>query len=77
MKFTKNNIVRLVLSLALVIVSNSCTDLDEKLYDRITSDSFIQTKDDVIRDFLRSFEHGYWSIQGADSILRRSYRQTS
>jgi len=64
MKFTKSNIVHLALSLTLVIVSNSCTDLDEKLYDRITSDSFIQTKDDVIRDFLRSFEHGYWSIQG-------------
>ena len=41
-----------------------CTKLDETLYDRITSQNFLQTKDDVVRDFLRSFEHGYWSIQG-------------
>jgi hypothetical protein len=48
----------------LMLVANSCTDLDETLYDRITSETFLQTKEDVIRDFLRSFEHGYWSIQG-------------
>lgn len=44
--------------------SMGCTKLDETLYDRITSQNFLQTKEDVIRDFLRSFEHGYWSIQG-------------
>lgn len=49
---------------ALMLGANGCTDLDETLYDKITSDTFLQTKDDVIRDFLRSFEHGYWSIQG-------------
>lgn len=48
----------------LMLITNSCTDLDETLYDRITSENFLQTKDDIIRDFLRSFEHGYWSIQG-------------
>jgi len=46
------------------LFSFGCTKLDETLYDRITSENFLQTKDDVIRDFLRSFEHGYWSIQG-------------
>jgi hypothetical protein len=48
----------------LILFSGSCTKLDETLYDRITSENFLQTKDDLIRDFLRSFEHGYWSIQG-------------
>lgn len=48
----------------LILFSVGCTKLDETLYDRITSENFLQTKDDVIRDFLRSFEHGYWSIQG-------------
>lgn len=41
-----------------------CTKLDETLYDRITSENFLQTREDVIRDFLRAFEHAYWSIQG-------------
>lgn len=55
----------LLLSVMLVMLSNSCTELDETLYDRISSENFLRTKGDVIRDFLRSFEHGYWSIQGS------------
>ncbi|GAB3427208.1 RagB/SusD family nutrient uptake outer membrane protein [Niabella aquatica] len=49
---------------AVVLLFAGCTKLDETLYDRITSENFLQTRDDVIRDFLRSFEHGYWTIQG-------------
>jgi starch-binding outer membrane protein, SusD/RagB family len=48
----------------ILFLSNGCTKLDEKPFDRITSANFLQTRDDVVRDFLRSFEHGYWSIQG-------------
>jgi starch-binding outer membrane protein, SusD/RagB family len=48
----------------IIVFSIGCTKLDETLYDRITSDNFLQTKEDVIRDFLRSFEHGYWSVGG-------------
>lgn len=48
----------------IILLFNGCTKVSETLYDRITSANFLQTKDDVIRDFLRSFEHGYWSIQG-------------
>lgn len=48
----------------MILITDSCTKLDEKPYDRITSANFLQTRDDVVRDFLRSFEHGYWSIQG-------------
>lgn len=47
-----------------LILSVGCTKLNEDPYDRITSANFLQTRDDVVRDFLRSFEHGYWSIQG-------------
>jgi hypothetical protein len=51
--------------ICLVLLSNnSCTKLNEKLYDKISSATFLQSREDVIRDFLRSFEHGYWSIQG-------------
>ena len=47
-----------------IVIFNSCTNLDEELYDRVTSENFIQTKEDVYRTFLRSFEHGYWTVQG-------------
>jgi hypothetical protein len=47
-----------------ILFSFGCTKLKENLYDRITSSNFLQTKDDVIRDFLRAFDHGYWSVQG-------------
>jgi hypothetical protein len=49
---------------------SSCTDLDETLYDRTTADNFIQTKNDVYRVFLRTFEHGYNTIQGAPFQLQ-------
>ncbi|MDF7814886.1 RagB/SusD family nutrient uptake outer membrane protein [Hymenobacter sp. YC55] len=49
---------------------SSCTDLDETLYDRTTADNFIQTKNDVYRVFLRTFEHGYNTIQGAPYQLQ-------
>jgi hypothetical protein len=44
----------------------SCTKLDEKVYDRVDAGQFLTRRDDVIRDFLRPFEHAYWSIQGND-----------
>ncbi|WP_206106526.1 RagB/SusD family nutrient uptake outer membrane protein [Ilyomonas limi] len=50
--------------LVVLLLSFGCTKLDEQLYDRITSENFLQTKNDVTRDFLRAFEHSYWSIQG-------------
>lgn len=53
----------------LLLLSSSCTKLDETLYDRITSANFLQTKPDVIRDFLRAFEHCYWSIQGGSTYM--------
>jgi hypothetical protein len=48
----------------------SCTDLHEELYDRVTSDNFIQTEEDVHRTFLRAFEHSYWTIQGDPFVLQ-------
>lgn len=54
----------LVVLLAVLLITAGCTKLNETTYDRITSASFLQKREDVIRDFLRAFEHGYWSIQG-------------
>jgi hypothetical protein len=63
MKQYKIYITALLLSAG---VFNSCTKLDEKVYDRVDAEGFLTRRDDVIRDFLRPFEHGYWSIQGND-----------
>ncbi len=63
----QNNYTSKLLKSALfvvLLVVAGCTKLDETLYDRITSENFLQTKNDVTRDFLRAFEHSYWSIQG-------------
>jgi hypothetical protein len=63
MKQYKKYITALLLSAG---VLNSCTKLDEKVYDKVDAEGFLTRRDDVIRDFLRPFEHGYWSIQGND-----------
>jgi hypothetical protein len=48
------------------LITGSCTKLDEHIYDKVDAAGFLTRRDDVIRDFLRPFEHGYWSIQGND-----------
>ncbi|WPV02058.1 RagB/SusD family nutrient uptake outer membrane protein [Mucilaginibacter sp. cycad4] len=48
------------------LLTGSCTKLDEHVYDKVDAAGFLTRRDDVIRDFLRPFEHGYWSIQGND-----------
>src|ERR1051325_11264608 len=64
MKLLKQYTWGAAIGFILILFCGGCTKLDEKLYDRIISANFLQSKDDVIRDFLRSFEHGYWTIQG-------------
>jgi starch-binding outer membrane protein, SusD/RagB family len=64
MKFFNKYKSNIAVSCFIILFCFGCTKLDETLYDSITSQNFLQTKEDVVRDFLRSFEHGYWSIQG-------------
>ncbi|KQR72732.1 RagB/SusD family nutrient uptake outer membrane protein [Pedobacter sp. Leaf176] len=52
--------------LCLLFAVTGCTKLDEQVYDRVDAANFLTRRDDVIRDFLRPFEHAYWSIQGND-----------
>jgi hypothetical protein len=66
---TSKTYARLAAALVLAGLS-SCTDLNETLYDRITPANFLRTKDDVYRDFLRTFEHGYNTIQDAPFQLQ-------
>lgn len=64
-KYFKTQNIKLAVCLVFALFSG-CTKLDEEVYDRIDEGSFLQRRDDVIRDFLRPFEHAYWSIQGND-----------
>jgi hypothetical protein len=64
MKYLKYKIC-ITVSCFIILFTSSCTKLDETLYDQIVSSEFLQTKDDIIRVFLRPFEHGYWTVQGA------------
>lgn len=57
-------------SAALLALASGCTNLNETVYDRITSGNFLQTRDDVYRDFLRTFEHGYYTVQGSPYVLQ-------
>ena len=61
MKF-KTIITDLCIGTALLTITPSCTDLTENVYDQTVTANYYQTHDDVIRAFLRPFEHGFWSI---------------
>ncbi|UCS94906.1 RagB/SusD family nutrient uptake outer membrane protein [Echinicola marina] len=67
---TRKYIIKAIVLVFSSILMMACTDLDEELYDRVTSENFIQTRDDVYRTFLRTFEHGYWTVQGDQYILQ-------
>jgi hypothetical protein len=55
-----------LMAMMLLMITEGCTKLDEHVYDKVDASAFLTRRDDVIRDFLRPFEHGYWSIQGND-----------
>lgn len=55
-----------------LLIYSSCTDLDEVTYNRIISNNFYQTKEDVYRSFLRTFEHGFWTIQGDQFVIQEN-----
>lgn len=56
------NILSYTLGAALLVSAPSCTDLTETVYDQTVTINYYQTHDDVIRAFLRPFEHGFWSV---------------
>ncbi|WEK37772.1 MAG: RagB/SusD family nutrient uptake outer membrane protein [Candidatus Pseudobacter hemicellulosilyticus] len=64
----KTNYIKTIVcfTLAVTLLMGGCTKLDEEVYDKIDVSQFLTRRGDVIRDFLRPFEHAYWSIQGND-----------
>ena len=49
--------------LTLVFMLCGCTDLDETVYDQVTSQNFYNTRQDVERAVIRPFEHNFHLIQ--------------
>lgn len=62
----KNYKIIISSALCFLLMLAGCTKLDEHVYDQVDAANFLTRRDDVIRDFLRPFEHAYWSIQGND-----------
>mgnify|MGYP001025028194 CR=1 FL=1 len=54
---------KIILSAFILLVSVSCTDLSETLYDQVGSDNYYNTQMDIVRAVYRPFEHAYWSVQ--------------
>src|SRR5574344_248027 len=52
----------LIVAIIAAFCGVSCTNLDEKIYDQVSSDNYYNTKMDVIRAVYRPFEHAYWSV---------------
>ena len=48
---------------------SSCTDLNEEVFDTLTSDSYYQDKNSVIAAVTRPYEHGHWCGWSGDRWL--------
>lgn len=53
---------------ALLSVFSSCTNLDEKLYDQLSSGNYYDSKMAVNRAVFRPFEHAYWSVMSRQQL---------
>lgn len=46
----------------------SCVNLDENLYDQLSSGNYYTTQMDVVRAVFRPFEHAYWSVMSRQQL---------
>ena len=53
---------KITIAILFAILSGSCTNLDEKIYDQVSSDNYYNTQMDVIRAVYRPFEQAYSSV---------------
>lgn len=54
--------LHLLIFVLTVLFVNSCTNLEEELYNQINADSFYQSKSDVIAGLARVYEHTSWAL---------------
>ena len=50
----------LYLLLLLIFAAPSCTNLDEEVFDTLTTDNYYQDKNSIIAALVRPYEHGHW-----------------
>lgn len=50
----------LYLLLVLIFAAPSCTNLDEEVFDTLTTDTYYQDKNSIIAALVRPYEHGHW-----------------
>ena len=60
---TMKSIYYMALLVVCTLMTASCSNLDETLYDQVGTQNYYNTKNDVIRATFRPFEHAFWSIQ--------------
>ena len=59
---------RYMLAALAVTLMAGCTNLDETIYDQVSSENYYNTQMDVVRGVFRPFEHAYWSIQSRHQL---------
>lgn len=64
-----NKLRLLNIFLPAVFVVASCTNLDEEVFDTLTSDSYYQDKNSIIAAVTRPYEHGHWTGWDGDRWL--------
>jgi len=69
------NITGYLAGLLLMATISACTDLSETVYDKIVTENYYNTKDDVIRATFRPFEHGFYSIGPRQVLNEKSADQ--
>ncbi len=62
MKMNIKNIFQSLMAGGMLLCAASCTDLTENVYDSIVKENYYNNRNDVIRAYIRPFEHGFWSI---------------
>lgn len=50
----------LYLLLVFILAAPSCTNLDEEVFDTLTTDIYYQDKNSIIAALVRPYEHGHW-----------------
>lgn len=58
----KTSISKILLTIVSLFVFNSCTNLDEIWYDKVTPDTFFKSKEDVYAALYRPFTHARWYV---------------
>lgn len=59
----------LYILLLILVATPSCTDLDEEVFDTLTTDIYYQDKNSVIAALVRPYEHGHWCAWDGDRWL--------